>query len=134
MNDTRYEFLIFIKTENFYSSFIFFDISYLESSSERSNLDGNNAQSDNPALVPFVKMALVGVPLEAIIQKMRAHGIKEEEIKIFMEQQKEKFGISYAWWDAKFQHECDKVATDGAGIIWTSNSSNQNYKKCLAFS
>ena len=41
-------------------------------------------------------MALVGVPLEAIIQKMRAQGIKEKEIKFFIKQQKEKFGISYA--------------------------------------
>ena len=74
----------------------FFDISYLESSSECSNLDGNNAQSDNPALAPFTKMALVGVPLEAIIQKMRAQGIEEEEIKFFMKQKKEKFSNSYA--------------------------------------
>ena len=97
MNETRYELFSYLnKDEKFLLIFHFFDISYLESSSECSNLEGNNAQSENPALVPFTKMALVGVPLEAIIQKMRAQGIKEEEIKFFMEQQKEKFGISYA--------------------------------------
>ena len=83
------------KDGKFLLIFHFFDISYLESSSECSNLDGNNAQSENPALVPFTKMALVGVPLEAIIQKMRAQSIEEKEIKVFMKQQKEKFGISY---------------------------------------
>lgn len=81
---------------NLYSSFIFFDTLYLESSTECSNLDGNNTESENSALVPFTKMALVGVPLEAIIQKMRSQCIKEEEIKLFVKQQKEKFGVSFA--------------------------------------
>ena len=45
--------------------------------------NGNRTPSINPALVPFSKMASVGVPMAAIIQKMQIQGIEDDVIQEF---------------------------------------------------
>lgn len=60
---------------------------YLESLTETSELNEGNIPPENSVLSPYSKMAQVGVPIAAIVQKMRAQGIKDEEVKLFIKQQ-----------------------------------------------
>ena len=60
---------------------------YLESLTETSELNDGNISPEISVLAPYSKMAQVGVPIAAIVQKMRAQGIKDEEVKLFIKQQ-----------------------------------------------
>ena len=51
---------------------------------ETSTQTDDNISFKNPALAPFSKMVSVGVPIAAIIQKMKIQGFEDHVIQSFV--------------------------------------------------
>ena len=45
--------------------------------------NGNNKPLGNPVFAPFVKMVTVGVPVGAVVLKMKEQGIEDHQINFF---------------------------------------------------
>ena len=50
---------------------------------ETTTESSDNKSLENPALAPFSKMVLVGVPIAAILQKMKIQGFDDHVIQSF---------------------------------------------------
>ena len=56
----------------------------------------------NPGLIPFSKMVTVGVPIEAITQKLKMHGFEDIVIEAFIYLHQNKYFISMVSFDYSY--------------------------------
>ena len=54
-------------------------------SEENLALSRQDLHQQNPGLIPFSKMVTVGVPIEAITQKLKMHGFEDIVIESFID-------------------------------------------------